>query len=724
MSARANILSVTNRLLLGGRRSLPGAGSWSRWFFAAVTCLAALPLGTLAAEESDADALLTSIPGTFTQAGHQYEFLLESVKGQTNTPRTFESGKLVTVKAKDWTSGFFPGSLWYLYEFTGDEKWKTTAVDYTARLEDIRNHAGSHDVGFILNCSFGNGYRLTHDPKYREVLNQGARTLSARFKPEVGLIRSWDHGDWKYPVIIDNMMNLELLTWSAREANEPRLRDIAIQHADNTLKNHFRPDGSCWHVIEYDPANGAMVKKQTHQGAADDSSWARGQAWALYGYTMMYRETRKAEYLTQAEKVARFLMNHPRLPEDKVPYWDFDAPNIPNAPRDASAAAVMSSGLIELSNFVQPEFGRQCIQLARQQLLSLSSPAYLAKPGENGGFLLRHCVGNLPKKSEVDAPLNYADYYFLEALLRYRARIISYDAGDATPSVAGKGAQTNSTGKASDVTPLSLPGSEPFVFRKAGTNELRLHVVKPAGWSKENRRPCFVSFFGGGWVSGSPESSIRWSKWAASQGIVGIAPDYRTRTRFGGTPEDCVSDGRAAVRWIEEHAEELGIDPKKIISMGGSAGGHVAAWTAIPSPGPGKDDPAPGVIPAALVLLNPVTDTKPSGYGGPKRFGGDAARALACSVPDQMPAKMPPTIVFHATADKTVPYANSVSFRDKLLTNGSRCELVTFEGLGHSYNSSKFGEAGKAADKKTHDAVAEFLAGLGLIEGGPTLAPK
>ena len=270
--------------------------------------------------------------------------------------------------------------------------------------------------------------------------------------------------------------------------------------------------------------------------------------------------------------------------------------------------------------------------------------------------------------------------------------------------------------KVLEITPLSLPGSEPFVFRTVGTNELRLHVVKPAGWSKTDRRACMVCFFGGGWNTGNPEKSIGWAKWAAGLGLVGVAPDYRTRDRFGGTPEDCVSDARAAVRWVEEHADELGIDPTKIIAEGGSAGGHVAAWTAIPSSGPGKDDPAPEIQPAALVLLNPVTDTKDSGYGGTKRSGGSAARALACSVPDQMPAKMPPTIVFHATADTTVPYANSVAFRDKLVGNGNRCELVTFEGLGHSYYSSKFGAEGKAAEKKTREDATAFLASLGLIE--------
>ena len=276
--------------------------------------------------------------------------------------------------------------------------------------------------------------------------------------------------------------------------------------------------------------------------------------------------------------------------------------------------------------------------------------------------------------------------------------------------------------KKKEETPLTIAGSEPMVFRSVGETELRLHVVKPKGWQKTTRRPCLVSFFGGGWNSGTPESSIRWAKWAASHGIVGIAPDYRTRDRLGGTPEDCISDGRAALAWIASHAADLGIDPAKIIVLGGSAGGHVAAWTAIPSPGPGKEDPAPDVRPVAMILLNPVTDTKEGGYGGLKRFNKDAARALACSVTDQMPARMPPAIVFHSTADIVVPYANSVAFRDKLVAGGSPCELVTFEGLGHSYNSTKYGAAGKAADDKTKEDMNRFLGSLDLLEKPPAKA--
>jgi len=292
----------------------------------------------------------------------------------------------------------------------------------------------------------------------------------------------------------------------------------------------------------------------------------------------------------------------------------------------------------------------------------------------------------------------------------------AFSAATAFLCLASLRAQSDSAATKAEVTPLAIEGREAFVFRKVGDIELRLHVVKPKGWGKGDRRPCMVSYFGGGWSGGTPERSIKWAKWAAEQGMVGIAPDYRTRVRFNAVPEDCVADGRAAVRWLSEHAGDLGIDAKRMISIGVSAGGHVAAWTAIPAPGPGKDDPAPTTLPAALVLINPVSDTKEGGYGGPKRFGNDAARARACSVPDQMPAKMPPTIIFHATGDKTVPYANSVALRNRLVSGGNRCELVTIEGLGHSYYSITFGDAGKAADAKTKADVAAFLANLGLIE--------
>ena len=357
-------------------------------------------------------------------AGAQYTYLLEQVKGKSGFPRTVEDGKLKMVDVRDWTSGFFAGSLWYLAEATGDARWRNAAAVQTAAMEPAKNDKGTHDLGFMLYDSYGHGLRLTGDTSYRDVLLTGADSLITRFNPAVGSIQSWNVGNrpgWMFPVIIDNMMNLEYLVWASRASGNPSYREIAITHADTTLKNHFRPDSSSYHVVDYDPASGQVRGKITAQGNANDSAWARGQSWGLYGYTVMYRETRKPEYLAQAKKIAAFVINHPRLPDDKVPYWDFDDAAIPNGPRDASAAAIMASALLELRSYVDAATAKQYSAIAEQQLRSLSSPAYLARVGENGGFLLKHSTGHKPAGKEIDVPLNYADYYFLEALLRYKA---------------------------------------------------------------------------------------------------------------------------------------------------------------------------------------------------------------------------------------------------------------------------------------------------------------
>lgn len=278
------------------------------------------------------------------------------------------------------------------------------------------------------------------------------------------------------------------------------------------------------------------------------------------------------------------------------------------------------------------------------------------------------------------------------------------------PEAAKKTADKNET-------PESMPGYDPYVFRKVGDQELRLHVIKPTGWKASDQRPCLVFFFGGGWSTGNPTGSKTWTHWASDRGMVGVAPDYRTFTRFKSTIEESVSDGRASVLWVQAHAAELGIDPAKIVAAGVSAGGHLAAWTAIPGKGPSSDDPgAPTPQPAALILLNPATDTKSTGSpASQKRFEGSAERALACSVTDKMPVKMPPTIVFHGTDDKAVPYANSVEFRDKMVANGNACELVTFQGLGHMYWMASSGAPGVEAKKTTDAAMEKFLTDLGLL---------
>ena len=354
----------------------------------------------------------------------QSKLMAKSIWEQKNLlPRTLDKeGKLITSDSKWWTSGFFPGVLWYLYEATGDTLLKEYACDYTSRVEKEKYNKGNHDVGFMLYCSFGNGYRLTGNEKYKQVLLKGAESLSTRYKDHIGVIRSWDFNRavWQYPVIIDNMMNLELLEWASKNSDNSRFAAIARSHADVTLKNHFRADYSCWHVVSYDTITGQPEKKHTRQGYSHESSWSRGEAWALYGYVMMYRETQQKHYLVHAKKVANYILTHPRMPEDGIPYWDYDAPDIPDTYRDASAGAIMASAFIELSTMIQGELSRKCLMMAETQLKTLTSPEYLPKPGTNGNFILKHSVGSLMEHSEVDVPLTYADYYYVEALLRYQ----------------------------------------------------------------------------------------------------------------------------------------------------------------------------------------------------------------------------------------------------------------------------------------------------------------
>ena len=359
----------------------------------------------------------------FSDAEKQTNVMLQEIpkaksgKPDVVSPRTLDKGELKMVASKDWTSGFFPGVLWFLYEYTGKNEWKQQAEGFTANIEKEKTNGGTHDMGFKVYCSFGTGFRLTSDAHYKEVIIQSAKTLSTRFRPVTGTIRSWDHsGDkWAYPVIIDNMMNLELLFATTHLTGDSSFYKIAITHANTTLKNHFRADNSSYHVVEYDTLTGNVVKKNTHQGYAHESAWGRGQAWGLYGYTMCYRFTKDIKYLQQSEKIAAFMLNYPNMPKDLVPYWDYNAPNIPNEERDASAAAVFASGLYELSTYSKN--GKLYKEKADKIIESLTGN-YRSPIGENRGFILAHSTGSKPSNSEVDVPLSYADYYYLEALLR------------------------------------------------------------------------------------------------------------------------------------------------------------------------------------------------------------------------------------------------------------------------------------------------------------------
>jgi unsaturated chondroitin disaccharide hydrolase len=376
-------------------------------------CLAVNAANAAISEED----LRKMIPTIFAEAQVQYRGMLKQMEAYPGLlPRTVDKGKFSAVKPDDWTSGFFPGSLWYLYEYTKAEEWKVAAKDYTARLEKIRHYTGNHDVGFMLYCSYGNGLRLADVPGYKEVLLDGAKALSTRYNEKLGLIRSWD--SYTFPVIIDNMMNLELLMWAARNSGGVQCEVISRSHADVTLKNHYRPDGSAYHIVDYNPETGKIIDRYAGQGKSKEGPWARGQSWGLYGFTMMYRETKDKRYLDRATSVADFLLSHKNLPADGIPYWDYEAPGTPETWRDASAAAIMASALLELSGYVEDAKAKRYRAMAIKQLCSLSSPAYRAAPNSNGCFLLMHSVGNLPKNYEIDVPLNYADYYYLEALLR------------------------------------------------------------------------------------------------------------------------------------------------------------------------------------------------------------------------------------------------------------------------------------------------------------------
>ncbi len=332
------------------------------------------------------------------------------------TPRSFQDGKFIDDDIEWWCSGFYPGTLWYLYEYTGDEELRALAEKHTEQLAPMQWYTKNHDVGFQIYCSYGNGYRLTAKNEYAEVIRNASNSLATRFDAVVGSIRSWNSRKWRYAVIIDNMMNLEMLMWAAEHFGDNYLRTIAITHANTTLRNHFREDASSYHLVDYEPETGRPIRHQTVQGYADDSRWARGQAWAIYGYTLMYRTTKAKHYLEQARKIADMIISY--LPDDGIPYWDFNAPDIPHALRDASAGAITASTLIELSEYL-PEKRADYLAIAERQLRTLASKEYLAPVNSNGNFLLRHSVGSLPGKSEIDVPLTYADYYFVEAMMRW-----------------------------------------------------------------------------------------------------------------------------------------------------------------------------------------------------------------------------------------------------------------------------------------------------------------
>ena len=383
------------------------------------------------AEAARIDELKAKLPEIFAKSAAHYKALdaaatplMKKADGTVMVPQGFKRNthELDMRNIQWWTSGHYPGSLWYLYEATGDEFFKERATVWTENLTPISKFTGNHDIGFMMFCSFGNARRILKTDRYDHLLVEAAGTLCLRFEPKLGVIRSWGKVDERknFLVIPDNMMNLELLEWAAKAKNgEKRFADVARSHATVTMKNHFRADGGTYHVLNYSQKDGRIQEIRRGQGASCFTAWSRGQSWAIYGYTMMYRETKDKAYLEFAQKVTDYAINHPNMPEDGIPYWDYGAPG---EERDSSAGSIMASGLLELANYVDAEKGAMYRNFAVKQLLSLASPAYFSEGDEIGHFLLKHGVGAKPSGSEIDTPLNYGDYYFLEALMRVKNR--------------------------------------------------------------------------------------------------------------------------------------------------------------------------------------------------------------------------------------------------------------------------------------------------------------
>jgi unsaturated chondroitin disaccharide hydrolase len=432
------------------------------------------PLATPAAALAATDPFDAVVRHDLAFATGQLDATATAISKTSYPSSTRSDGSWSTTGASSWTSGFFPGALWRVYEGSGAPLWSTRATDWQAGVESQKTDTSSHDVGFKIFTRFGNAYRLTGSETYRGVILAGAASLASRYSSTVGAIKSWDgptSSDFR--VIIDNMMNLEILFWGSKHGGQTAWYDMAVSHALKTMANHVRADGSTYQGVNYNPSTGAIKNKFTHQGDATESTWSRGQAWAVYGFTMAYRETGDQRFLDTARRVADYYIGH--LPPDRVPFWDFEAPGIPNEPRDSSAAAIAAAGLLELAG-LESDAGRATgyTQAAKDTLSSLSSSAYLAE-GTNSDAILLHATQNEPDGAS-DTGLIYADYYFIEALLRYRSlagRItasgtgtpvvgatVAFDAGSSLSRVDGRYLLAG-IGAGERTITVSAPGYQP-----------------------------------------------------------------------------------------------------------------------------------------------------------------------------------------------------------------------------------------------------------------------
>lgn len=349
---------------------------------------------------------------------------LEVVSSPDMIPNSVDAGSSTWkfTRPGGWTCGFWPGELWYLYEGTGDTLFRDNALKVTDAIVPVAYRTPhSHDVGFMVMPSIGSAYRFTGEKKYLDALVSAADSLVTLYNPKVGSILSWPNMakkmGWRHNTIIDNMLNLELLFWVAQNCDRPDLYEIAFRHAETTMKYQFRDDWSTYHVTVFDPDTGEFIAGHTHQGWKDETMWARGQAWAVYGFTMAYRFTRDERFLETAVHAVDAYLS--RLPEDGIPYWDFDAgEQLESQPKDCSAAAIVASALLELQSYLPENQAKRYLKEARRTIKTLSAAPYRA--GDQCSAFLLHATGHLPNGYEIDASISYADYYYIEALIRLK----------------------------------------------------------------------------------------------------------------------------------------------------------------------------------------------------------------------------------------------------------------------------------------------------------------
>lgn len=636
--------------------------------------------------DSLAAVLDTMAPSALRYAESQLRRTADALDPLDGYPRvTASDGSWRTTSEREWTSGFFPGELWYMYQLTGDAYWRAKAEAFTAGLEPTKRMTSTHDLGFMIFDSFGAEYRLTGDDHARQVVLDASRSLATRFSPRVGAIKSWDvegatdrRRTWQYPVIVDNLMNLEMLFWAGAHGGDTAWRGMAERHAVKSAGAHVRVDGSTAHVALFDPRTGALRGTTTWQGYSDSSVWARGQAWAIYGLGTAYRETGRPDLLAGARRVADWYLAH--VTADGVPYWDFRDPAIPNAPRDASAAAIAASALLQLAQAKGlPAADAARYRAGAARILVTLCSRYLTR-GTGMESIVRHAVGGKPQGVEIDVGLVYADYYLIEALMRWQG--IDVRGGRVAQPAAANGVQVG------DAIPL-WPGAAPGAV---GATPADTPTITPFVAAHPNGT-AVVIFPGGGYEHLATEKEGNAvARWLAAYGIDGFVVKYRLGPRYHHPA--MLEDGARAVRFVRANAARWGIDPARIGVVGFSAGGHLASTvgTHVAAADAASSDPVERASsrPDFMVLAYPVITLRdPLAHVGSRRnlLGPDSSATLMrlLSNETQVTAATPPTFLVATTDDRTVPVENSLLFYDALRAAKVPAELHVYETGAHGF---------------------------------------